>query len=521
MFRARSGPRTALSSAFGCRCSIMVKQRRVIVAVSVGVITITAGIVGAVLLPSSPHHAGAPSLVVAQSVSARRPDGDLTTRAMGSQASTAALASSSASGAGPATAASPGPTSATGPLTTTAPTGLHPPTSVSTLRGPTYAVPTSIPSDCSVDVTAALNSWIASVPNGRLGAPGTLTLVPNGCYDIGSADLTVDSRDNLTFNGEGATLHVASAIDAPSWYFGNDTDMAVENLHIVGTNIVSGIAADDPPALAAITYQAAEFGSSCADATSASPNCFQSGIEFDHDTGVTVNNVTTDATWGDGLTLGGEHDSSDLSTNISIDNVSIDRNGRQGIAVGTVNGVLIDNVRILHSWASAIDLEVNAPDGTINNVDVENSYFNARDASITPNGVAGVDDLSVHNNEFKFFDPSTSWLVGNPDEQGANWRIDDNVVDIAMGETPGITISNVKGIQIAGNVVPEAAPPAARQGETLPGVSFQNDSGPISVTGNTFIGDTEAYEADSATEAATTILACGNQFMANIAPVAC
>jgi hypothetical protein len=386
-----------------------------------------------------------------------------------------------------------------------------------------YTVPASIPGNCSVDVTAALNSWIASVPDGTSGAPNVLSFASNGCYAVGAVGgLNTNQHHDLIFEGNGSTFRVASAVNSASLGFGNDTNIAVQNLHVVGQNTISGIAAAEPAYLVSITYQASQFGASCSDGTGTTPaNCAESGLSFDHVNGLTVNNVTTDGTWGDGITIGGEHDYADLTSNVTLNNVSVDRNGRQGIEVGTVNGVVINHTQVLHSWGSCIDLEIDSSDGTTNNVEIENSYFVCRNAAITPSNTSSVNGLFIHNNEFKFFNPGLQWVLEVLGTPGQNWRVDNNLVDMNMGEVPGLAFSNVKGIEVVGNISPEGAPPTARQGETLAAVSLSNDSGTISVTGNTFLGDTVAYVADSATAAAATITSCGNMFTLGVAPTVC
>ena len=62
------------------------------------------------------------------------------------------------------------------------------------------AVPASIPSDCSRDVSAELLAWIASVPDGS-----TLRFAANGCYRV-DRTLTIQYRNGLTFEGNGATF---------------------------------------------------------------------------------------------------------------------------------------------------------------------------------------------------------------------------------------------------------------------------------------------------------------------------
>lgn len=73
-----------------------------------------------------------------------------------------------------------------------------------------YPVPESIPADCSRDVETELNSFIASVPDGQLGANGpdlnVITFKAGGCYKIADT-LLVSRRAYLRLDGNNATIN--------------------------------------------------------------------------------------------------------------------------------------------------------------------------------------------------------------------------------------------------------------------------------------------------------------------------
>jgi chitodextrinase len=69
------------------------------------------------------------------------------------------------------------------------------------------SVPTSVAADCSRDVTAELQSWINSVPNGA-----TLTFGAGACYRVEGV-LLVQGRSGLTFEGKGSTLRATTIGD--------------------------------------------------------------------------------------------------------------------------------------------------------------------------------------------------------------------------------------------------------------------------------------------------------------------
>jgi hypothetical protein len=86
-----------------------------------------------------------------------------------------------------------------------------------------YPVPDSIAADCSVDVAAALNAFIASVPNGGLGPNGPvfreIVFKAGGCYKV-TQPLQVPRRAYLRFDGQGATIESDDVDDSgsqPAW----------------------------------------------------------------------------------------------------------------------------------------------------------------------------------------------------------------------------------------------------------------------------------------------------------------
>src|SRR5205823_12558932 len=76
--------------------------------------------------------------------------------------------------------------------------GVSPPT------GPTLTAPSSIAANCSTDVSAALQSWIDSVPDNA-----TIAFPQNGCYRIEST-LRLKDRHDLLLDGHGATLRATT-----------------------------------------------------------------------------------------------------------------------------------------------------------------------------------------------------------------------------------------------------------------------------------------------------------------------
>jgi len=144
---------------------------------------------------------------------------------------TGAAQSASARGSNPSTTAagSPAPTTAA-----TAPGGG--PTAAPTVAPPgsAIAVPASIDSSGATDASAALNAWLATVPNGS-----TVAFAAGGVYRMDHG-LVFSNRHSLTFEGNGATLRANGSGSAPAdspfalWQ-GND-HIVIKDFKIVGNN---------------------------------------------------------------------------------------------------------------------------------------------------------------------------------------------------------------------------------------------------------------------------------------------
>jgi hypothetical protein len=373
--------------------------------------------------------------------------------------------------------------------------------SASKASGTLYTAPSGIAANCSVDATQALLTWIASVPDGTPPSPNTVQFAPNGCYQV-NYPFRISGRNNLILDGNGATVRRfvdgLLAAQYPHGYkhfeWDLSTNITVENLHIQGTNTTpDNMAGECDPAGYGGWYSAG--------------NEFESGFGFDQISGLLVTNVTTDATWGDGITLGGE--GVDNFQNVVVSNSTFDRDGRQGITIATASNVLLDNVQILHSHASGIDFEDNAPGGSTTGVEIRNSYINSFHPALSAQGVDDASNVYVHNNTIKCSTNSWPWLDegGNPGQTGIrqNWRVDNNILQTSLN-SPTIMFTKTSGIEVNGNTSP-ASYSANPNVQLYPGVSLISASGSITIDANNFTGAGAVYTADSATGP---VSACGN-----------
>ena len=96
------------------------------------------------------------------------------------------------------------------------------------------AVPSSIDSTGASDASAALNAWIAKVPDGS-----TIVFKAGGKYRLDHG-IKLVNRHHLTFIGNGATLKANGSggthTDTPFALWGGDTYITIKGFTIVGNN---------------------------------------------------------------------------------------------------------------------------------------------------------------------------------------------------------------------------------------------------------------------------------------------
>lgn len=248
-------------------------------------------------------------------------------------------------------------------------------------------MPSSIPSDCSRDVTRDINEWIASSPNGKSpSAIRTLSFsvegAPKRCYRV-DGEVFVPDRQHIALEGYGATRIDGSlgflADDDPSatcegthglahdcklkrshFHLHNGIDLSVRGFEVVGLNKGSGL-----------TFNPETEG--------------QLGFRVEGTQGVRILGNTAYDIWGDyvGFQWGGSATGSPSRTaqpvrdGVVQDNNFNDECGRQGIGVVSAERIsIVDNV--IGGCSNAIDLED------------ETTYWPVRDILIRGNDIYDV-----------------------------------------------------------------------------------------------------------------------------------
>jgi hypothetical protein len=333
----------------------------------------------------------------------------------------------------------------------------------------------SIAADCSRDVTAEINAWLDALPDGS-----TAVFRRNGCYRTERTVVVEDGAD-LTIVGNGATFRRFD-LSPPElrypqanahWRFVGGRNIRILDLRIQGTNT----APDQRPGFGAYRV---EFE-------------FEHGLAFHGVQGVTVEDVMVDAVWGDGLYVAGtDQYDRDPSRNVFVSGLTVDRNGRQGVALCSVDGAVLDNVRILHGRRAGFDLE--PPPGEVLNVEIRNSYTNTIGLAFASAGAGDVSHIEIHHNEID--GPSVPWIYvkDSTAERRNDWSVHHNTVLDPLGSPVAmLRFTLVDDVDVRENIS-HAATSQSRKA-----VEFSDAGGVLVVANNDFTGACSPYVADPST----------------------
>jgi hypothetical protein len=341
-------------------------------------------------------------------------------------------------------------------------------------------IPYTIPADCSREVTKAINQWMASVPDGS-----TLVFGWKACYRT-ERTLRLRDRVALILNGNGATFRRFS-LSPPRlryphsnrhWLIRGGSQISITKMRVRGTNTVS-----DTGRPGFGTYRLAFE--------------FEHGFSIHGVQGIVITNVSTDATWGDGLYFaGGDQYAGEPSRNVHVMNVKVDRNGRQAIALSNIDGGLFENVRILHSRRAGFDLE--PPPGNVRNIEIRDSYVNSHLHAFSSAGRGDVSGIEIHHNVVDGYSVPWVYVKETYGLRRYDWSIHDNQVLRLQGSPmPMLYFVRVDNVAVERNVS------HAQTTQSRKAASFTEAGGTLLVADNDFTGACWAYLADPLTAPVT------------------
>mgnify|MGYP001366316055 CR=1 FL=1 len=334
--------------------------------------------------------------------------------------------------------------------------------------GPVYDVPTSIDPTGSVDVTAELLAFIASVPD------GSIIRFPAGATYRAEGSLRIENRNNLVFEGNGATVIADSTADRNRrhWWFVGGSNITIRDLGVRGANPNAG------------TSEAAYVASLEA----------QHGFEFAGVIGVLLERARVTDVYGDFVYLG--PGAGRWSQNVVIRDSHFERNGRQGVAVTGARDVLITGNFISHTRRATFDLEPNGSGWGASNIQIVGNQIGPGRllfvaAVGSPSGL--VSDVLVKDNTLS--GRAMNITVGGaplPAElRRSNFVVVGNRSDTGWGNPGGslMSFSGIDGVVVSGNVQPLQR----GRGNAGVGVTYSCD---VRVEGNTFTNAIEELRQD-------------------------
>ncbi len=287
-------------------------------------------------------------------------------------------------------------------------------------------VPDTVDATGKADVTASLQAYVNSVPDG-----GTVRLQSGGTYRI-EGTLVLNNRRNLTVDGNGARLF-ATTLGSQSrsqlnLYGGSG--IVIHDLSITGANAYAGT---DERA-----YQPAQ--------------AFQHGIRIAGATDVEITRVRISATYGDFVYLGrGDGDS--WSERIWVHDSQFAGSGRQGIAIAAGRDVVIERNSITNTRRATIDLEPNGETWGAENVHIiDNVVGPGRLLFVAAAGAGPVDRVVVARN---FLSGRSLTMVVSPPKgmRYSNFYVVDNQTNIPVHRPP-LAFTAVNSLVVTGNDVP-------------------------------------------------------------------
>lgn len=336
-----------------------------------------------------------------------------------------------------------------------------------------FNAPSSIVSDCSVDVTSQLLAWIASVPDSS-----TLMFGKDACYNI-DGGLVVDDRNHLVFEGSGATFRVFSrgGPNRSNWMFRGGSQITLRNMIARGAHPYAGTG--DPAYDQTLEWQHAyAFG----------------GTQT-----ATLENVQGYDVFGDFVEA-----SRDVrarpgppARNITVRGSHFERNGRMGIGLTHVDGFALEDSYVGDIRWSAVDLELDVDDRIGRGVRIVRNRFGAVRHSLFSHGGIGIATGNVvfSDNEMLVEAMTCQPPIVVKSPAGRHWTgyVFEN--NLLRTRSTGVLVIRAKNVVVRGNTITR---PANGCNSYTSAVKAQDSHGGL-VTLNIITGPEQVLAADTLT----------------------
>jgi hypothetical protein len=283
-------------------------------------------------------------------------------------------------------------------------------------------VPASIDSTGRADVTRPLQTFISKVPNGR-----TVRFRPGGRYRV-EGTLGVNGRHGLTFDGAGALIFATTRGDQTRSQFRVRDGSAItfRNIKIKGASVHAGTG--DHAYIPRLAKQM--------------------GIQFEGVDGAEVDHVTITNVYGDFVYVGLDAEQTP-SRNVWIHDSKFDANGRQGVAVTSATGVIIERNSFENTRRSTIDLEPTGHSWRVDHVFILNNVVGkGRLLFVAAGGQGPVSDIVVAGNRLPGH-PLSIEVEQSGKRRRSNWVVVDNTG--AKSDSRVMRFIAVDGLLVRGN----------------------------------------------------------------------
>jgi parallel beta-helix repeat protein len=317
----------------------------------------------------------------------------------------------------------------------------------------------------STDDTAAIQRAVTAA-----GGTGKTVFVPDGNYRINAIAVTTGGNHGIALSSN-MTLQLSSNAVLQALPNAADTSAilwldGVRNVTITGGTVEGERATH--------TGTTGQWGM---------------GISIYDSSSITVDSVTTEDCWGDGLYVGGTVG----AQNLAITNVTSIGNRRQGMSITAANGVVVKNSTFKNnsgtSPQSGIDIEPN-PGNAVNNVLISGNTFSNNGGSGVQSGVPMANSVTASVTAI-VIDSNTFTGNGTDPVDGV-----DGAIDISNSSGTQVTNNIVTGNASYGILIHQAANNSVVTGNTISGttgmpgngIDLDSSSG-ATVTGNTSTGN--------------------------------
>lgn len=280
------------------------------------------------------------------------------------------------------------------------------------------------------DVTAAINNFIASVPDGS-----TIRFAQNGRYRI-DGFINILRRHELTIDGNGSTFFApvgSGDRNRRHWLFSLSHDIVFRNAIIRGANPHAGLGDN--------AYRSDREG--------------QHAVQLGGVRNFVMHDVQIYDPYADGVYIGRQNHI--WSDGVILQRNLIQRVGRQGVTVIAARNVLISNNIITETRRSTIDFEPLSLDdwGAEDVVIQDNLIGPGRLNFIAAHGKGPVNRITVANNTLVGRGLS---ITVQPETAGRRhgWHILNNTSDTSIGNPGGAAMSfeRIDDLVVRGNTQP-------------------------------------------------------------------